>query len=95
MATKPKPLRIVGLKEVKGKDAYSFGLCCMGGFLVNGFTFLRKSGAILPPSFQNKGKRVPLVKGFGVHWIALKNMLNAKLEEEGIDNGNDETSDSE
>lgn len=96
MATKAKALRIVGLKEAKGKsNAYSFGLCCMGGLLVNGFTFFRKSGAILPPSFTSKGKRVPLVKGHGVHWKRVQAMLQKKLEEEGFNKDDDEITSSD
>lgn len=80
MATKPKPLRIVGLKQIKGKESFTFGMCCMAGLTVNGFTYFPKSHSILPPHFRVGTKKVPLVKGFGVHWVRVRELLKKEME---------------
>lgn len=79
MATKPKPLRIIGLKKTKYKDTYSFGMA-VSGFIWNGFTFNSTSKSIKPPSLIRNGKRYPLVKGFGIAWKRLQALVSAELE---------------
>lgn len=82
MATKKKPLRIIGLKRSPSKgdrELYSFGVCCVAGLLFNGFVYSRGSGAIFPPSTTIRGKKFPLVKGFGVHWKRLKEMVEEEI----------------
>lgn len=78
MATKPKPLRIIGLKKTKYKDTYSFGMA-VSGFIWNGFTFNARSRSIKPPSLIRNGKRHPLVRGFGIAWKRLQNLVIEEL----------------
>lgn len=73
---------------MKEKEAFTFGLCCLGGLTVNGFTYFKKSTAILPPHFRIAGKKIALVKGFGVHWLKIRKLLQEQLNERDEDDSN-------
>lgn len=70
----------MGLKHANTqKEIYSFGICCVAGLLFNGFTYNRSTGSIMPPSLVLNGKKYNLVKGFGVHWKRLREMVEREL----------------
>lgn len=70
-------MKIVNLKRlVKYPDRhlYLFNLS-LEGFIVNGFVYSADSGAVLMPTVYRGGKRLRVVKAFGIQVKRLKVML--------------------
>ena len=51
----------------------------LSGFIINGFLYNADSGSISSPSFKVNGRRVVIVKGFGIHWKRLGVLLAAAV----------------
>lgn len=51
----------------------------LGGFIVNGFLYNADTGSVSSPSFKVNGRRVVIVKGFGIHWKRLGVLLAAAV----------------
>ena len=65
---------------VADKEMYAFSLA-MNGFIINGFLYSRQSGAVLMPYTTIGGKKIHLVKGFGMQIKRLKLRLEEIIRE--------------
>lgn len=95
MPRKKQGTRIIGLRKLKDKNAYTFGLCCLQGLLVNGFTYFPATGSVRSPYLRSGNKSNALVKGFGVHWAKIREIVKIEVErfENEISNSNGSSTD--
>jgi hypothetical protein len=67
------------IEKYPDRRLYSFSLS-VGGFIINGFVFSADTGAILSPTtLDARGRRVRIVKGFGIHWKRLRALVEAEV----------------
>lgn len=75
-----KVVKLRRMEKYPDKNLYSFNLS-LEGFLINGFVFNADTGSVLPPARLNKnGRKVPLVKAFGIHWKRLQKLVQQEIE---------------
>ena len=70
-----KVINLKRLEQYKERELYTFSLS-LGEFIVNGFLYSRKTGAILSPTMANKRR---VVRGWGMSWKRLRSLLESAI----------------
>jgi hypothetical protein len=74
-------MKVVGLRRIESyphKLLYQFNLA-LAGFIINGFVYNAESGSVMAPSYRINGRRIRVVKAFGMQWKRLKLLLVQEL----------------
>jgi hypothetical protein len=69
-----KLIKLHRIAKYPDRQLWAFNLG-LEGFIVNGFVFNAETGSIMSPVYKMGGKSIRIVKGFGIHWKRLKQLL--------------------